>query len=39
MVTAATELISAWLHGDIDTDEDTLVATLTAITLGAARAS
>jgi AcrR family transcriptional regulator len=39
MVTAATELISAWLHGDIDTDEDTLVTTLTAITLGAARAS
>lgn len=39
MVTAATELISAWLHGDIDTDEDTLVATLTAITVGAARAS
>lgn len=39
MVTAATELISAWLHGEIDTDEDTLVATLTAITLGAARAS
>lgn len=39
MVTAATELISAWLHGDIDTDEDTLVATLTAITLGAAGAS
>ncbi|WP_161976324.1 TetR/AcrR family transcriptional regulator [Mycolicibacterium sp. CH28] len=38
MVTAATELISAWLHGDIDTDEDTLVATLTAITLGAAGA-
>lgn len=23
MVTAATELIAAWLHGDIDTDEDT----------------
>ncbi len=38
MVTAATELISAWLHGDIDTDEGTLVATLTAITLGAAGA-
>ena len=38
LVTAATELISAWLHGDIDTDEDTLVATLTAITLGAAGA-
>ncbi len=39
MVTAATELINGWLHGDIDTDEDTLVTTLTAITLGAARAS
>jgi len=38
VVTAATELIIAWLHGDIDTDEDTLVATLSAITLGAARA-
>jgi AcrR family transcriptional regulator len=38
MVTAATELIIAWLHGDVDTDEDTLVATLTAITLGAAGA-
>ncbi|GAY17554.1 TetR/AcrR family transcriptional regulator [Mycobacterium sp. shizuoka-1] len=38
MVIAATELISAWLHGDIDTDERTLVATLTAITLGAAGA-
>lgn len=38
MVTAATELIIAWLHGDIDTDEDTLVATLTATTLGAAAA-
>ncbi len=36
LVTAATELISAWLHGDIDTDEDTLVATMAAITLGAA---
>jgi len=36
VVTAATELIIAWLHGDIDTDEDTLVATLTATTLGAA---
>lgn len=38
MVTAATEVVIAWLHGDIDTDEDTLVATLTAITLGAAGA-
>ncbi|KDF00215.1 hypothetical protein Y900_015020 [Mycolicibacterium aromaticivorans JS19b1 = JCM 16368] len=38
MVTAATELIAAWLHGDIDTDEHTLVATLTATTLGAAGA-
>ncbi|WP_445168141.1 TetR/AcrR family transcriptional regulator [Mycolicibacterium sp. Dal123E01] len=38
VVTAATELIIAWLHGDIDTDEDTLVATLSAIALGAAEA-
>lgn len=38
VVTAATELIIAWLHGDIDTDEDTLIATLTATTLGAAGA-
>ncbi|MGY4710749.1 TetR/AcrR family transcriptional regulator [Mycolicibacterium sp. CBM1] len=38
MVTAATELIIAWLHGDIQTDEETLVATLTATTLGAAGA-
>ncbi|MCX2931941.1 TetR/AcrR family transcriptional regulator [Mycobacterium sp. CVI_P3] len=38
LVTAATELIIAWLHGDIDTDEDTLVETLTAITVGAAGA-
>lgn len=36
LVTAATELIIAWLHGDIDTDEDTLVATMAAITIGAA---
>ncbi len=38
VVTAATEVIIAWLHGDIDTDEETLVATLTATTLGAAGA-
>ena len=38
MVTAATEVVIAWLDGDIDTDEDTVVATLTAITLGAAGA-
>lgn len=36
-VVATTELITDWLHGDIDTDEDTLVATLTAISLAAAR--
>jgi AcrR family transcriptional regulator len=36
LVTATTELIIAWLHGDIDTDEDTLVATVTAISLAAA---
>ena len=39
LVTAATELVIAWLHGDIETDEDTLVATLTATTLGAAGAT
>ena len=37
LVTATTELITGWLHGDIDTDEDTLVATITAVSLGAAR--
>lgn len=36
LVTATTELITGWLHGDIDTDEDTLVATITAVSLGAA---
>ena len=36
LVTATTELITGWLHGDIDTDEDTLVATITAVALGAA---
>lgn len=36
-VVATTELITGWLQGDIDTDEDTLVATLTAISLAAAR--
>jgi AcrR family transcriptional regulator len=36
LVAGTTELIIAWLHGDIDTDEDELVATLTAIALGAA---
>jgi len=30
------DLIVAWLRGDIDTDEKTLIATLTATTLGAA---
>lgn len=36
LVAGTTELIIGWLHGDIDTDEDTLVATLTATALGAA---
>ncbi|WP_328350207.1 TetR/AcrR family transcriptional regulator [Mycobacterium sp. NBC_00419] len=36
LVTATTELITGWLQGDIDTDEDTLVATITAVSLGAA---
>ena len=38
LVAGTTELIIAWLHGDIDTDEDGLVATVTAIALGAAGA-
>jgi hypothetical protein len=38
LVAGTTELIIAWLHGDIDTDEDGLVATVTAIALGAADA-
>lgn len=36
LVAGTTELIIAWLNGDIDTDEDRLVATLTATALGAA---
>ena len=36
LVAATTDLIIAWLQGDVDTDEDTLVATLTATSLGAA---
>ncbi|MEY8018706.1 TetR/AcrR family transcriptional regulator [Mycobacterium servetii] len=38
LVAGTTDLIVAWLHGDIDTDEDTLVATLTAAAGGAATA-
>jgi AcrR family transcriptional regulator len=38
LVAGTTELIIAWLHGDIDTDEDELVATVTAIALAAAGA-
>lgn len=37
LVTATTELIIGWLQGDVDTDEDTLIATITATSLGAAR--
>ncbi|MFY2859432.1 TetR/AcrR family transcriptional regulator [Mycobacterium sp. THU-M104] len=36
LVAGTTDLIVAWLHGDIDTDEDVLVTTLTATALGAA---
>ncbi len=38
LVAGTTALIIAWLHGDIDTDEDSLVATLTAAAHGAATA-
>jgi AcrR family transcriptional regulator len=38
LVAGTTALIIAWLHGDIDTDEDRLVATLTATARGAATA-
>jgi AcrR family transcriptional regulator len=38
LVAGTTDLIIAWLHGDIDTDEDRLVATLTATARGAATA-
>ncbi len=36
LVAGTTDLIIGWLHGDIDTDEDSIVATLTATALGAA---
>lgn len=36
LVAGTTDLIVGWLHGDIDTDEDRIVATLTATALGAA---
>lgn len=36
LVAGTTDLIIAWLHGDIATDEQTLIATLTAASLGAA---
>ncbi|MGB8387029.1 TetR/AcrR family transcriptional regulator [Mycobacterium sp.] len=36
LVAGTTDLIIAWLHGDIDTDEDRLIATLTATAVGAA---
>jgi len=35
LVAGTTDLIIGWLHGDIDTNEDSLVATLTAIAEGA----
>jgi AcrR family transcriptional regulator len=35
LVAGTTELIIAWLHDDIDIDEDSLIATLTATALGA----
>ncbi len=38
LVAGTTALIIAWLHGDIDTDEDRLVATLAAAAHGAATA-
>ncbi|WP_197283517.1 TetR/AcrR family transcriptional regulator [Mycobacterium sp. Marseille-P9652] len=38
LVAGTTDLIIGWLHGDIDTDEDSLVATLTAAARGAATA-
>lgn len=36
LVAGTTDLIIGWLHGDIDTDEDTLIATLNATAQGAA---
>ncbi len=38
LVAGTTALIIGWLHGDIDTDEDSLIATLTAAARGAATA-
>ncbi len=37
LVTATSELLIGWLQGDVDTDEGTLIATITATSLGAAR--
>lgn len=36
LVAGTTDLIVAWLNGDIKTDEDDLIDTLTAVSLGAA---
>jgi AcrR family transcriptional regulator len=36
LVAGTTDLIIGWLHGDIDTDEHSLIATVTATALGAA---
>ena len=38
LVAGTTALIIGWLHGDIDTDEDSLIATMTAAARGAATA-
>ncbi len=38
LVAGTTALIIAWLHGEIDTDEDRLIATLTATAHGTATA-
>lgn len=38
LVAGTTDLIIGWLHGDIDTDEDSLIATLTAAARGTATA-
>ena len=35
LVAGTTDLIIGWLHGDIDTNEDSLIATLTATATGA----
>jgi AcrR family transcriptional regulator len=37
LVAGTTDLITAWLHGEIDTNEERLVATLNATAHGAAR--